>query len=245
MNLIEITDKLVSLLAILPPEAWGVIFKGYVTLLVGMFVAQFGLHIYFKQKEYELVKSRYLEGSIDILASELENSLSLLKHNWSRYLNILKVFRDTPKEFDTDELRKGFIDFEMNFYQTAHYRLQNLIGTPDFWYAYQLALSFVATNNSIITKEMTEVIKLTLDGSTGKSVEKTYEFLKEKIIEIDKEEKRYYLIPHQLKLIVNDLEKEKMSFSTLSVFRDNPTVKSAISAIKIEFEKDYKEKLED
>ena len=53
-----------------------------------------GSKAYFKQKEFELVRSRYLEGGIDRVAAQAEQALSIATHNFQHAFKILRVFRD-------------------------------------------------------------------------------------------------------------------------------------------------------
>jgi hypothetical protein len=105
-----------------------VLIKGVVTFVSGAGAAWIGVRIYFRQKEYELVKSRYLEGSLDVISSELERGLGTLNHNWARCLNIVKAFRDEKEHFDLKELEKGFLDYDASKFESiAHHRLHNLL----------------------------------------------------------------------------------------------------------------------
>ena len=69
------------------------VFKGVVALIVALLVAQFGLTIYFRQKEHELVQKRYLEGCIDVLAGELEIAFGAFRHNWIRKTELVNINR--------------------------------------------------------------------------------------------------------------------------------------------------------
>ena len=46
--------------------------QGVFTIVAALLTAWFALSFYHRQKEYEIVKQRYLDGSIDVLASEIE-----------------------------------------------------------------------------------------------------------------------------------------------------------------------------
>ena len=70
------------------------IIKGIFILASSVLAPWIALCLYFRQKEYELVKQRYLEGAIDIVAAEVEQALGVVHHNWARCLNIVKAYRD-------------------------------------------------------------------------------------------------------------------------------------------------------
>ena len=42
-----------------------------------------GLCAYHKQKEYELVRRRYLDEGLDAYAEDVEHALSVLRQNWA------------------------------------------------------------------------------------------------------------------------------------------------------------------
>jgi hypothetical protein len=88
------------------------IIKGIFTLVPVALGAWIGLRLYFRQKEYELIKQRYLEGAVDIVAAEVEQAFGTFSHNWARCLNIVKAFRDAQNDFDAKELEKGFLDLD-------------------------------------------------------------------------------------------------------------------------------------
>ena len=108
-------------------EAESVIQELVITIVAAgigiLFAAWLGSLTYFKQKEYELVKERYLEGAIDVVASEIDQTFEVSKHNWARCLNIMKAFRDEKKAFDLKELSIGFRDMELALHQIAHHRI--------------------------------------------------------------------------------------------------------------------------
>lgn len=139
--------------------------KALLTLLVGLTIARVGLWIYFRQKEYELVKQRYLEQSIDVVAAELESAMGAFSHNWGRCLQLLKEYRDIEAHFDLDKLSSGFLAFESTgFQRIAHYRLRSLVQSDVIWKVYQLALAFAASANAKAASEIPATIKARLQG---------------------------------------------------------------------------------
>ena len=109
------------------------IVKGMFTLAAAGVAAWIALRLYFRQKEYELIKQRYLEGAIDIVAAEVEQALGVVQHNWTRCLNIVKTYRDENINFDVKELEKGFVDLDSKLHRVPHHRIGNLIGSQLIW----------------------------------------------------------------------------------------------------------------
>src|SRR5882762_1001234 len=139
------------------------IVKGLFTLAAVVVGAGIGMWAYFRQKEYELVKQRYLEGAIDVVSSELEHALGVVSHNWARCLNIVKAYRDQQGDFDVAELARGFLDLDASkFHRIAHHRLHTLLGTSLVWDVYQLAMAHCSNVNTVITKEIPDTIRVKL-----------------------------------------------------------------------------------
>ncbi len=127
------------------------IITGGATFIAGITVAIVGFIAYYKQKEYELCKQRYLEEGFYVVVSVAQQALSVYNHNWARIIEILKSFRDTPPEdFDLSELEKGFIDrSESRFPLIAHYRVRSITQSDTIWNVFQLLVSFAQKGISI------------------------------------------------------------------------------------------------
>ena len=62
------------------------IIRGVVTLAAAGLASWVALTLYFRQKEYELIKQRYWEGGVDVVAAAVEQALGVVSHNWARSL---------------------------------------------------------------------------------------------------------------------------------------------------------------
>lgn len=224
-------------------ELYQQLIKGVFTLITaggGVFVgAWLGMRAYFRQKEYELVKERYLEGAIDVVASEVEQSLDIFRHNWTRCINILKAFRDEKAAFDPKELSLGFRDFEMSIHRIPHHRIGDLVGSQVIWDVYQLAISFAANKNSVLTKEIPEIIRLKLSQHIAMAepeviVNETFEDL----WKIDEASHRFAHLTRVLHELSRLLEKERMTFNHVGEFRNRGEVKTLIVNLESEFARD-------
>ncbi|MDZ7593487.1 MAG: hypothetical protein U0932_02435 [Thiobacillus sp.] len=135
--------------------------KGAFTLAAVALGAVIALRVYFRQKEYELVKQRYLEGGVDVIASEIESAFGVASHNWARCLQVCKSFRDTGANFDMKELERGFLDLDNSqFQQIAHHRIGSLIQSQVIWETFQSAMAYASSANATYTKEVPETIRL-------------------------------------------------------------------------------------
>jgi len=218
-------------------ELCEIIVKGIVTFCVAAGAARVSIYYFFKQKEYELVKDRYLNGSIDLLLSELENGLSVTSHNFSRALNLIKAYRDQGDDFDQSELKKGFVETSpFKFHHVANHRLQILSGSDIFWNTYQLALSYISKANTMLTDEIIDVIRMK-ESTDRISLDRDAliePMFREAKIQHDLSFK-YSEMLHQFQTIADLLEKNGMTFKQIESFRTKPEVIKVIDMLQKKF----------
>src|SRR5258706_90695 len=124
------------------------VIRAVVTLAAAGLAAWVALTFFFRQKEYELIKQRYLEGGIDVIAADVENALGATSHNWARCLHLVKLYRDETSDFDPKELEREFLELDKsNFSRVAHHRIGALVGSQIIWQVYQLAFSYATNAN--------------------------------------------------------------------------------------------------
>lgn len=129
--------------------------KAFLTACAGTIAAWIGLKIYFRQKEYELVKQRYLENSLDIITAELELRYNVLSHNWQVCIEALQRVKINSPHLKIDGYQKDFATLpEIKFLQAPHARLQSLTKTDAYRAAYLNALINFQLANDFITKEI-------------------------------------------------------------------------------------------
>lgn len=197
------------------------------------------LCIYFRQKEYELVKERYLDGAIDVVASEIERTFGVYRHNATRCLQIMKAFRDEEESFDLKELSIGFQSLEMALHQVSHHRIGDLVGSQLIWHVYQFALAFVANADSMITKEFPEVIRMKLkEGRVDADPKIIFKKAYDDIERLDKESERFAHLIRVLHELSRMLETEKLTFKSLGRFRNRPRVRAILGELQREFAND-------
>lgn len=204
------------------------------TLLAISLTALFALITFYRQKEYELVLKRYLEGTLDLLAADLQQISAVFAHNWARTLAVIKSYRDTGDDFDVLEFSDGYLEMEAsNPNIVAHYKLHRLTGTMDYWSYYQKAIAFYATANSILTKEIPETIKLRITGERINSphreiAESAFEIAREK----EEESHKYIRLISELQDLATSLESETFTFKKIDKFKNNKNVKSLILSLE-------------
>lgn len=106
----------------------------YVITIITLYVGyRLGLRAYFMQKDYELVRQRYLVEGVDEVAADMEYGLSVYRNNWARWLEIVRMFRDVGEKINLKMLEDGFIVFDQSkFRMRPHHRVECLVGDMVF-----------------------------------------------------------------------------------------------------------------
>ena len=210
--------------------------KGGITLAVALLGAWWALHLYFRQKEYELIKQRYLEGAVDIWLLNRANSRSPAPQlgTLPKYHQQL---RDEKTDSDIQELEKGFQLLDSSkIHRIPHHRISNLTGSQLIWEIYQAAIAFIANANTQITKEIPDLIrlKLTTDriaSEPGKIAEAMFEKLKG----IKEESLKYACLTHGLHELSLMSETEPLRFKRITKFSQRVAVKNLLNRLRNDF----------
>ena len=218
-------------------DVWQEVTRGGFTIAAACLAAWLGVKVFLRQKEFYLVKQRYLEGGIDVVAAHCEEALGTFHHNWARCLQLVKMFRDAQESFDLGQLERGFLELDSSkFHAIPHHRLQILARTQVFWEVYQLALAFAVDANAKVTKEIPEAIRLKLTtnklGADIKHIaEKSFEHLKE----LDEKSHKFAGLTRELEALAGTLQTENLSFKKVLAFHEKPVVRAAIERLENEF----------
>ena len=134
--------------------------KASMTVCAGILAAYFGLKIYFRQREYEIVKQRYLENSIDKISEEIEHITSIATHNWAQCVHLNSQFRENPESLKNKDIDSIFLDFpEPRFLQSAHKRIFHLTHSEAFHISYSHAMANLKNYNNLTAEEIPKAIK--------------------------------------------------------------------------------------
>lgn len=211
-----------------------IVFQISLALLVAALAAWFTVLTYFRQREHEVILSRYLEGGLDLLAAEMERVSETFSHNWARCLLIVKSFRDLNDQYDVAELSKGFLELQSSKHNiVAHHRLYTLTGTYDYWYFYQKAMAFYTSANSILVKEIPEVLRVKL---TSDRINTPYSELAAEAFIVAKQQDegshKYVQFVAELQILSAALESERYRFKDFGKFRSKPAVSESMENMK-------------
>ena len=189
-------------------------------VVAGLVLAYCGLRIYFLQKEYELVKQRYLDQCVDVVAGELEEITSVLLHNWARSLELVKELRDAPENFDRAHIEQGFLPLRASkLNHAAHHRLKVLVGSQILWDCYQLALSRHMALNAVAAKEIPHAISEYTSGRLPKA--QAIEIVNAAINELKpmaSKSNEFALLQDAVQRIAWHLERSRLSFKEVETF---------------------------
>lgn len=216
---------------------WQELLRALLTLAAGALVARFGLYLYFRQKEYETVKQRYLEQSVDLIAAEFENMARIFSHNWARSLDIVKLYRELPgDDFDAAELKSGFLELGTpNFQRVAHHRLSNLIRSNLLWDVYQLALAGHKSLNARVVTEVPLGIRMHREGRLTSSREEFLHETSDILKPLSDESDRFAHLLAALQVIAAELERSPLRFKDISEFHSRKAILDALGKLRSEF----------
>lgn len=203
-----------------------------------VFLASYiGLKVYYKQKEYELVRQRYLNQCLDLLCQNVDDILSVFRSNWAQSLWILQLFRDAGKNLGSEYYEKKFIKLDYKLFTlTPFFRLKYLINDQIFWNATQDLIAFIETTNSFFENDLLTMIKLFIEkDSINLDSKILFEEYVKKIDEFEKQSHKYYDIIYGLLTLSSLLEKENFSFKKIQDFKNKKEVLKLVENLKTTF----------
>lgn len=218
-----------------------------ITGILAAIIAPFvGLLIYFRQKQYELVRNRYLDNGVDVLLAHVEYALGIFRHNWARSLNVLKHFRDMGADMPPDLYKSGFLELEPVAYKTAHtFFLKEITGSDIFPNVLQLLFSFVHNANALFIYDLCSVVRLSVEGAKETKLNAPKKDIIEayfsKLEEVNAECNKFYIFQGILHDISHALSQERFSFKNIEQFRNNEVVRRSIETLEKEFGEELSE----
>jgi len=214
--------------------------RGIFTLLAVIIGSTIALRGYFRQKEYELTKQRYLEEGIDLVEASLKDAIGVLSHNYARSLELCRAFKNLGAKINATELDKGYIALSAEkFQQIAHTRVSTLTGSALIWEIYQEALADIEHANSVISHEIPNSIRVSLEkGEAFYDHNNSADLMAKTAREQHDVQFRYqnfFIELHRLGLI---LERVKMSLKFVAKFQNKKDVQEILEKLRSEFKKD-------
>jgi hypothetical protein len=209
------------------------------SLLAAYLVYRLGLRAYFKQKEYENVRKRYLEDGIELICSQIDYALGVYRHNWMLLLRILKQYRENERQLSVEDFYDSFIELDQAYFQiTPMYKVQVLLQDRVLWVAYQDVFSFVGNANNKIKADFGDALKAMLEVPEHPNKVAFVDRSTLLANETEEEAEKIYLLLGQLQDIAEILEREKLTRRAISAFADRKEAKNVVQALRKIFPSD-------
>jgi hypothetical protein len=200
-----------------------------------------GSRSYFKQKEFELVRSRYLEGGLDRVSARAEESLSIVTHNFQHAIKVLRVLRDIGPA-PAAQMCEGFKGLESRELElVAVIRLQELVQGEIFWDVRQLLYSAVQEYHTLLVDDMCGTIKTVAEGAelkvTKEELLKVYE---EKVVKGYLNANRFSLLLSCLHEVASAFQAQRLTLKSVREFHKQSAVSDAAKKLREKFGEDIK-----
>lgn len=216
-----------------------------IALITAIITTYVGIKIFYKQKEYEAVRHRYLEECVDLLCSNIDYMLGIFRNNWVKSLQLLQQFRDAGLAMKKEDYVSPFIplDYEL-FTITPFYRLKTLLDDNIFWEMTQLLYAFIEKSYALFERDMLKAISYYIESNESDTNTKDISNVYFPVLQsIEKESHKFYNILTYLLKISSLFEKEKFSFKQLGSFKERQDVKKIINGMYDHFSEDIKKRI--
>jgi hypothetical protein len=216
--------------------------KGAFTLGAVALGAVIGLYAYFRQKEYELTKQRYLEQGIDVVASAVESLLGTTSHNYARALLLCRHYRENGAKIEPEELTRGFLELDSSrFYQTAHYRVGSLLDDQIIWNNFQNVMVYASTANTLFTQEIPEAVRKLAAMPDGERDRKAdAEEMAKDVQEKHDEQFAFAGFTHVLHVLSLLLEQTRLSRKAIAKFHLRADVREVVQKLRMAYAEEEK-----
>ncbi len=211
--------------------------RGAFTLLAVAIGASIGLAAYFRQKEYELTKQRYLEQGLDVVAGALQSMLGTVSHNYARAMQLCRQYRENGAEVDLQELNRGFKEQDSsNFHQTAHYRVGSLLNDQIIWNSFQSVMVYASTTSTLMSQEIPEAIRKLAaipEGERDRSADA--EKMLMDVRDAHDEMFKFATLGHEIHVLSLLLEETRLSRKAVAEFHERSEVRASVQRLRTAF----------
>ncbi|PLX49977.1 MAG: hypothetical protein C0613_05715 [Desulfobulbaceae bacterium] len=211
------------------------------TVLAAIIAPLLGLSVFRRQREYELVRQRYLDDGLDIISGHVEYAQSVFRHNWARSLSLIKLFRDAGKDTPKELYSTGFIQLDPSRFEISrNYILKELVGDDIFIKVQELLFAYVSEANSLFINDLCHIVKMYIEGSKELEIKANNVEISEKYLKysIEKDEgfRKFYSLLGELRNLSEILVREKFTFPDINNFKEKQKVKESAERLKTMFE---------
>jgi hypothetical protein len=209
-------------------------------ILGALFAAAFAMWFFFRQKEYEIVRSRYLENGIDIIVQQAERTLQIFQFNWARALMVLKAFRDMGKDTPKELYTSAFLQIDSASLESSrHYLIKELVGDKIFFEAHQGLLAFMQNADYIFRYDLSTTIRLCIEGGQEIEIKATreqiYDSFFQQLKKLNLDANKYWIMLGLLNEIAIIFERQKFAFGSIGRFKETKEIRDILQNVRNEF----------
>lgn len=209
--------------------------KALVPVVSVIVAAIFARSVYFRQKEYELVRERYLHKGVDQLCANVEYALGTVRHNYARLLQAGKFLRDADEAAAIAVLRENSphrVD-PAKIDLTAGYRLNVLARESAYGRAHGELFALANKADNALVNGFDVFLRRV---SESKLPEDKRSVEIEKVLDraraVHAETHRFVALVYRLQDLGRVLERKKLSFAKIDAFAEDSNVRAINSKVK-------------
>lgn len=207
--------------------------EAHAILLASVLTIAASVFAFVRQKRYELVHSRYLIQGLDELCATSAALLNSHSHNFSKALEILRMYRDMPLRVDRSKIFSGWeVVRSRQFPFVAGTRVNVVFDSSLPWDAFQVIAARAAASYSLLAVEIPAAVDAHLSGDLGGSRKELVEMYVE---EVRKDHARMQLafeMFENLQALVRAVETAPMTTKALMKVRRKPVCLLALAKIE-------------
>ena len=207
-----------------------------------------GQRAYFRQKEYEMVRERYLVHGLDRAIARADSSLQFFRHNWSYSLNILKNLRNVDRHCDIQQFFRDLQPPSQALLElSSDRRTKELIGDAIIFEVQQLLAAFVHNSFLKMRDDLGVAVQLYVNESDNQlkiDKEKLIEKYFDMLLDLNTEGNKYYVFISRMQEVGHTLQKQRFSFSSIDRFPERSKVRRIITELREVFGEELDRELE-
>lgn len=183
-----------------------------------------------EQREYEIVRKRYLDEGLDELIANVQTALTTYQYNWSVGMSLLKQVRDFKASMsrpDTTTFRP--LPFDEMSVRPVH-RARLLIDDDVVWNLVQLLSAFMFCAKFDLEQDLVGGIHMILNEQVQMKIpkEEIIEMYHSKLIQIKDDANFFFIFLSLIHNLSTLFEKNRFTFSTVASFSKHTDVQDLV-----------------
>ncbi len=201
-------------------------------LLTVYVVYRLGLRAYFKQKEFENVRNRYLENGVELVITQIDYILGIQRHNWELMLRTTRQYREQESQVSMEDFFNQFREVNQDNFQLGPiYKTQTLLNDDVLWRAYQAAFAFVSSTNIEIKSDFAGTLNNLLNSPHNADKLGFIQQVEEQAKQNNLKANNFYLILDPLHKLSEIVEDGKHTFKSIHTIHKTKKIKQIVSEL--------------